>query len=91
MKFYTFLFALLLFTATSMGQVAINTDGSTPHNSAMLDIKSATKGLLVPRSSNGSISILTTAPNGMIMYDTSFQRFKLRVENNWRDLVDSRS
>ena len=30
-------------------QVAINTDGSLPDNSSLLDISSTTKGLLVPR------------------------------------------
>lgn len=32
-----------------ISQVAINTDGSAPHPSAMLEIKSANKGLLLPR------------------------------------------
>ena len=31
------------------GQVGINTDGATPENSAMLDIKSTSRGLLIPR------------------------------------------
>ncbi|MBK6966767.1 MAG: hypothetical protein IPH20_23425 [Bacteroidales bacterium] len=43
---------LLLFLATGLSawsQVAINNDGSDPDNSAMLDVKSIGKGLLIPR------------------------------------------
>ena len=34
--------------------VAINTDGSLPNKNAMLDIKSDSKGLLIPRMSTAS-------------------------------------
>ena len=33
----------------SQNAVAINTDASAPHSSAMLDIKNPNKGLLAPR------------------------------------------
>ncbi|MCW3110959.1 MAG: hypothetical protein JWQ09_5465, partial [Segetibacter sp.] len=33
----------------TFAQVAINTDGSAPHTSAMLEVKSNIKGLLIPR------------------------------------------
>ncbi|MEM9547280.1 MAG: hypothetical protein AAGA77_14975 [Bacteroidota bacterium] len=36
-------------TQFAIGQVGINTDGSDPHESAMLDIKSTDKGILIPR------------------------------------------
>jgi hypothetical protein len=85
---------LFLFVFTTLGsinaQVAINTDGSAPDPNAMLDIKSSTKGLLLPRSSSGSISGIA-AKNGMMMYDTTYDRFRLRLQNVWRDVVDSRS
>ena len=32
-----------------IGQVSINTDGSAPHPSAMLEVKSTNKGFLLPR------------------------------------------
>lgn len=34
---------------TTAQNVALNIDGSAPDNSSMLDIKSTTKGLLIPR------------------------------------------
>jgi len=47
MKRLIFLLTTVLFTLTAYAQVAINTDGSSPGTSAMLDIKSDTAGLLV--------------------------------------------
>ena len=35
--------------STTLGQVSINTDNSLPHNSAMLDVSSTSKGILIPR------------------------------------------
>ncbi len=51
-------------------QVAITTDGSEPDASAMLDVKSTDKGLLIPRmtvSQRGSISSPAT---GLLVYQT---------------------
>lgn len=90
-KITTIIFVLtFIINGTTNAQVAINTDGSAPDANAILDIKSSTKGLLLPRSSSSTISLLS-AKNGMIMYDTTYDRFRLRVQNAWRDVVDSRS
>jgi trimeric autotransporter adhesin len=43
---------LLIFLALGMNgyaRVAVNTDGSLPDNSAMPDLKSTGKGILIPR------------------------------------------
>ncbi len=42
---------LILFVQNAIAQVAINTDGSAANTSAILDIKSTTRGLLLPRMS----------------------------------------
>ncbi len=91
MKFYSILFITLFVFTNSYAQVAINTDGSIADPNAMLDIKSNTKGLLIPRSSSATISGLGFAKNGMLMFDTTYQRLRMRTENIWRDVVDSRS
>jgi hypothetical protein len=52
MKRLLLLFALLCFTAglaETYGQIAINEDGTPPDNSAILDLQSTSKGLLIPR------------------------------------------
>ena len=47
-RFYTLLLAVLISTGLS-AQVGINTDGSDPDGSAMLDVQSTDKGMLIPR------------------------------------------
>ena len=51
-------------------QVAINTDGTNPDNSAMLDVKSTTKGLLVPRMTITQRNAIVTPATGLLVYQT---------------------
>lgn len=76
--FPRFLFALL-FTIVIVGQsksqnVAINTDGSDPDVSAMLDIVNSSKGLLLPRvaltSTTDATTIVTPAVS-LLVYNTN--------------------
>ncbi len=57
-------------------QVAVNTDGSGADASAMLDVKSTTKGMLVPRVT--TVQRTTTIANpadGLLVYDTDTKGF----------------
>ncbi|MBK7031553.1 MAG: hypothetical protein IPH45_21200 [Bacteroidales bacterium] len=54
----------------SFAQVAVNTDGSSPDNSSILDIKSTTKGLLVPRMTNAQRLAILNPANGLIIFQT---------------------
>ena len=76
MKKITILLTLVLFTATSlMAQVAINTDGADPDNSAMLDVKSTAKGLLVPRMTNAQMQAIANPTDGLLVYSTDDHKF----------------
>jgi hypothetical protein len=58
--------------------VALNTTGTEANPSAILDMTSTTKGLLIPRMSSSdrtSITPLTTDQNGLIVYDTTENKF----------------
>ncbi|HNA15972.1 MAG TPA: tail fiber domain-containing protein [Ferruginibacter sp.] len=66
-----FLPVLLLctFTTSSFSQsVAINTDGSTASSSAILDVKSTGKGMLVPRMTKAQRNAIASPANGLIVY-----------------------
>lgn len=55
-------------------QVAVNTDGSTPAASAMLDVSATNKGFLPPRLSLLSVTDITTIPSpaaGLLVYNTN--------------------
>ena len=50
--------------------ISITTDGSAPHASAMLDIQSTTKGLLIPRMTMAQRNAISTPAAGLIIYQT---------------------
>lgn len=50
--------------------VAINTDGSNAHNSAMLEIKSSNKGLLTPRMTTAQKNSIASPATGLLVYQT---------------------
>ena len=63
MKYFSALFVIFFCCwFISFGQVGINADGSAPDNSAMLDVKSASKGLLPPRVELSNVNL----PNPMV-------------------------
>ena len=48
--------------------VGINDDGSTPDNSAMLDVKSTSKGLLIPRMTEAQRTAISLPAKGLLIY-----------------------
>jgi hypothetical protein len=81
------LIALLCFSISAMSQVAINTDGSNPDNSAMLDVKSSDKGLLIPRLTTTSRTALeSTATGGLMVYDTDLDKFFIFEGTSWHEV-----
>ena len=74
-KKFTFLASLVLFSISCIAQnVAINEDGSLPDPKAILDIKSTTKGILIPRMSTAD-RLAIAAPKGMLVFDTTTNSF----------------
>ena len=54
--------------------VGINDDGSTPNNSAMLDVKSTSKGLLIPQIALMGVYDITTIPDpavSLLVFNTT--------------------
>jgi len=80
--FVIFIFSLAVWDLNA--QVAINTDGLTPDNSAMLDVKSSDKGVLVPRlTTSQRISLGVTAAEGLFIYDTDTKSFWYHDGSSW--------
>jgi len=52
----------------SMAQVAINTDGSLPDNSAMLDVNSTDKGMLIPRMTSVQRDEIISPATGLLIF-----------------------
>ena len=66
------LISLLIVLTTNFvfTQVAVNSDGSAANNSAMLDVKSNSKGLLPPRMTRAELNAIPSPAEGLIVYCT---------------------
>ena len=54
----------------SFGQLSINTDGTAPDASAMLDVKSTTSGILTPRMTVVQRTGIATPATGLLVFQT---------------------
>ncbi len=69
------LLLIMLVTVSARAQVAINTDGSDPDNSALLDVKSTSKGVLFPRMTTSEREAIATPATGLTVYDLTTQSY----------------
>lgn len=70
--------------------VAINSDAAQPHQSAMLDIKSNSKGLLIPRLTTLERTSINGPATGLTVFDTdtySFWMYRGDVNGGWSELT----
>ncbi|MCD4746956.1 MAG: hypothetical protein K8R58_11730, partial [Bacteroidales bacterium] len=70
MKKTILLFVTLFMALMSYSQVGINTDGSDPDGSAMLDVKSTTLGLLIPRMTDAEKNAIVLPATGLLVFQT---------------------
>ncbi len=71
MKNTILLFVLILSVLAGIAQnVGINSDGTAPATSAMLDVKSSTKGFLVPRMTAAERGNISSPATGLLVYQT---------------------
>src|ERR1700761_6865 len=88
------LFLLILINIVSHAQtVAINTSGDAGDSSAMLDISSAAKGLLIPRMSTAQIHAILRPAKGLLVYDSVGATLMVNVgipsAPDWENVVGS--
>jgi len=78
------LFVFLLITINNLNaQVGINTDGSQPDHSAMLDIKSTDKGILIPRMTQAQRDAIALPATGLMVYVTDDHSFYYFNGSSW--------
>jgi trimeric autotransporter adhesin len=82
-----FLIVMLLPAIGFTQSLSINTDGSTAHNSAMLDIKSTSKGLLIPRLTTVQKLAIATPAEGLKVYDTNTKTFWFYNGTAWTEMA----
>ncbi|MBN2662197.1 MAG: hypothetical protein JXR68_00990 [Bacteroidales bacterium] len=65
---------VLLFEITTAQNVGINTTGSAPNSSAMLDVSASNKGILIPRvalTGTNDVSTILSPALSLLIYNTS--------------------
>ena len=88
-KLILLLIAITMIASYSLkAQVAINTDGSNPDPSAMLDVKSTDKGFLLPRLSVAEIAAISNPADGLQVYNTTDGKLYIYVTTlaEWKQL-----
>ena len=89
MKKVSFIGMALMLSLSVTAQVAINTDGSNADASAMLDVKSPDKGLLIPRMTNAGIQTISAPANGLLVYSTDDNKIYCYHSggNEWKEVL----
>jgi hypothetical protein len=75
MRTITILLICLIIHGQSFAQVAINADYSIPDSSAMLDIKSTSKGFLVPRMTAAERDLIYKPARGLLIFCTDNNQY----------------
>ncbi len=68
------------------GSVGIGT--SSPNASALLDVSSTTKGVLIPRMTTTQRNAIVTPQTGLLVFDITTNSFWFRSTSAWHELSD---
>ena len=69
--------------------VSINTDNSDPDASAILDVKSTVKGMLVPRMTTAQRTAIASPAAGLLVYDTDTKSFWHHQGTGWINILSN--
>jgi hypothetical protein len=86
----TLLLVTMLMTGIIQAQVGINEDNSQPDATAILDVKSTTKGVLIPRMTTTQRNLISSPATGLLVFDTTTGSFWF-YNGSWTDLSLSSS
>lgn len=67
--------------------VGINASGSNPDASAMLDVVSTTKGMLIPRMTTAQRNAIVSPATGLLVFDSSVGSFWFYNGSAWSELI----
>ena len=73
----------------SYAQIGINSDNSAPAQSAMIDIKSSGKGLLIPRMTQAQIQTIVNPVNSLLVFCTTDDKFYayIAASGQWKEVA----
>lgn len=83
---------LILFSVISVnvaGQVGINADNTEPVTSAMLDVKSTSKGFLPPRMTTEQMNAILLPVDGLLVYNTTAKSLYCYNGTAWKQFNET--
>jgi hypothetical protein len=83
MKKILFSVAALLILSASYAQNNVGVGSASPHTSAMLDVSSTTKGMLVPRMTTVQRTAIASPATGLMVYDITTNSFWFYNGSSW--------
>jgi hypothetical protein len=90
LKFSILLIFAIFFGQDSFSQVLISSNtGDIINSSAMLEIKSTTGGVLIPRMTTEQRNLIASPAPGLLVYDETVGAFYLRAASDWVNLSSS--
>ena len=75
------------FINTANAQIAINSDGSISDASAMLDVSSTSKGILIPRMTTAERTAIASPSTSLLVYDTDEGTYWYYENNQWNEIA----
>jgi len=72
---------------TANAQVSISTDGDEPDSSAMLEVRSTSKGFLPPRMTEEERDDIGTPANGLVIFNTTTKCLNFYADGFWYKLT----
>jgi trimeric autotransporter adhesin len=68
-------------------QVKISSTASLPHASAMLEVESTAKGLLLPRMTTSQMNAISNAALGLLVFNTTDSVFYMHLDTGWTEIA----
>jgi hypothetical protein len=88
-KLSLFLIIQLLIVRSAFPQVSINSDQTPPDPAAMLDVKSTSKGLLLPRMNTAQMQGIISPSTGLMVYNTTVHGLYWFNGSEWKKFTAS--
>ncbi|MBC7938123.1 MAG: hypothetical protein H7Y86_22465 [Rhizobacter sp.] len=88
MKRFLFLLAIIV-TGKLLFAQGVGIGTTSPHASAQLDVTSSSKGFLLPLLSQSQRLAIASPAEGLLVYDSTFQRFYQYQDGAWRYIINS--
>jgi trimeric autotransporter adhesin len=86
MKKYIAICAALLPLALT-AQVKISNSPGNPHPSAILEVESTSKGLLLPRMTTAQMNAISNAAKGLLVFNTTDSVFYMHLDTGWTSIA----